>query len=130
MIYVYAPYVLPQILDLETLYISYFPFDKLYNFKKLAGSMEGYKHTKDSIAKMKKRFLDPANQPMFGKNHSLETKNLISRPGNTNSMFGKQHTIETKNLISEKQSLAVTLYDSKNNYILTFCPRLPTAQMV
>lgn len=119
-VYVYAPYTLPQILDLETLYISYFPFEDLYNFKRIANSMLGYKHTSQAIQKMKDRFLDSINHPMFGKNHTVESKKLISKPGNKNPMFGKVHKIETKQAISKNRSLPVSLYDSENNYVLTF----------
>lgn len=45
--------------------MSYFPFDQLYNLTSTATSMYGYKHTEDSIAKMKARFIDPKNHPMF-----------------------------------------------------------------
>jgi hypothetical protein len=56
--------------DIETTVISAFPFSQLFNFKKEASSMLGYKHTKQAIAKMKARFLNKNNHPMFGKTHS------------------------------------------------------------
>jgi len=37
--------------------------------KKEASSMLGYKQTKEAIEKMKLRFVDKENHPMFGKNH-------------------------------------------------------------
>ena len=40
--------------------------------------MLGYKHTKQAKAKMKARFLNKKNHPMFGKTHSETTKQLIS----------------------------------------------------
>lgn len=63
--------------DIETSVISSFPFDSLYNCpffyfqekKKEATSMLGYKQTKEAIEKMKLRFVDKENHPMFGKNH-------------------------------------------------------------
>ena len=39
--------------DIETTVISAFPFSSLFNFKKEANSMLGYKHTKQAIEKMK-----------------------------------------------------------------------------
>jgi group I intron endonuclease len=53
--------------DIETMVISAFPFSSLYNFKKEANSMLGYKHTKQAIEKMKSRFINKTNHPMFGK---------------------------------------------------------------
>jgi group I intron endonuclease len=71
----------------------------LYNFKSKANSMYGYKHTKDAIEKMKTRYIDPANHPMFGKTHTSESLKLISKPGKLNPMFGKKHSIETPELM-------------------------------
>jgi len=53
--------------DVETETINSFPFDQLYNFKKEAKSMLGYKHTAEAIAKMKLRLFDKNNHPMYGK---------------------------------------------------------------
>ena len=39
--------------DVETEAIKSFPFEALYNFKKEATSLLGYKHTIEAIAKMK-----------------------------------------------------------------------------
>jgi len=100
--------------------MSYFPFDKLYNLTQTASSMFGYKHTEESILKMKARLTDPINHPMFGKSHSSKTRDLISKPGKLNPMFCKHHTNESQNLISDKRSTSVTLYDINNIYILTF----------
>lgn len=36
--------------------------------------MLGYKHTKEAIAKMKARLIDPKNHPMFGKFHTPENE--------------------------------------------------------
>lgn len=119
-IYAYAPYVLPSITDLETLFMSYFPFDNLYNLTRIASSMYGYKHTDDAIAKMKARLINPINHPMFGKNHTLETGKFLSKSGNLNPMFGRKHKIESIKLISDKRSTSVTLYNNNNNYIITF----------
>jgi group I intron endonuclease len=54
--------------DVETSVISSFPFFSLCNSKKEATSMLGYKYTKEAIEKMKLRYVDKANHPMFGKN--------------------------------------------------------------
>jgi group I intron endonuclease len=57
-IYYFHKYPAVLLTDIETTVISAFPFSSLYNFKKEANSMLGYKHTKEAIAKMKLRFLD------------------------------------------------------------------------
>ena len=119
-VYAYAPYNLPAITDLETLFMSYFPFNSLYNFTKTATSMYGYKHTIAAINKMKDRLIDPNNHPMFGKTHSAEAHTLISKQGTLNPMYGKEHSPKTRLLISDKRSKAVTLYNKDMTYILTF----------
>ncbi len=94
-VYAYVPYILPHITDIETLFMSYFPQlqqDQLYNLTSTATSMYGYKHTENSIAKMKARLIDPKNHPMFGKSHSSSARKLISKPGILNPMFGKKHS--------------------------------------
>ncbi|UKA47918.1 hypothetical protein D8B26_M00060 (mitochondrion) [Coccidioides posadasii str. Silveira] len=53
--------------DLETSYIAKFDFNTLYNFKVIASSMSGYKHTEEAVLKMKKRFENKENHPMYGK---------------------------------------------------------------
>ena len=58
---------------METKVIQSFPLEELFNFKKEADSMLGYKHTAEAIEKMKLRFVDKTNHPMFGKNHTLES---------------------------------------------------------
>jgi group I intron endonuclease len=60
--------------DIETMVISAFPFSSLFNFKKKANSMLGYKHTKQAIEKMKSRFVHKTNHPMFGKTHNENKK--------------------------------------------------------
>lgn len=98
-VYAFTEYTMPTITDMETLFMSYFPKEFLYNFKYGASSMSGYKHTAEAITKMKKRFLNPNNHPMFGKTHSPESKSLISRPGELNPMFGRKHLESSKLLI-------------------------------
>jgi group I intron endonuclease len=50
---------------LETNYIKAFDFSTLYNMKKEASSLLGYKHTDQAIQKMIERFKDKTNHPMF-----------------------------------------------------------------
>jgi hypothetical protein len=45
-------------------------------------------------------------------------------------MFGKTHTMETRKLISEKLSKPVTLYDCKNQYVLTFKNNVQLSQFL
>jgi len=104
--------------DIETMVISSFPFSSLFNFKKKANSMLGYKHTKQAIEKMKSRFVNKTNNPMFGKTHKKITLSLISKPGKLNPVFGKTHSEYTKNLISIKKSIRpLGLYDKNYNLI-------------
>jgi len=65
--------------ELETYYIAKFEFQTLYNFSTLAHNNLGYIHTQE--AKLK-----------------------ISKPGKLNPMYGKSHTKETKDLISQIMS--------------------------
>ena len=51
------------LIDLETKYLSFFDLNSLYNFKSIASSMLGYKHTEEAKSKM--RILNK------GKNHPL-----------------------------------------------------------
>lgn len=120
LVYAFAEYTMSSITDMENLFMSYFPKEFLYNFKYGASSMSGLKHTEEAIAKMKKRFIDPNNHPMFGKTHSQESKILISKQGELNPMFGRKHLESSNLLISNKIRKPVTLYDINNIYILTF----------
>jgi len=65
-----------------------FDFASLYNFKRTATSMLGYKHTEQALLKMIARHKDKKNHPFFGKTHTQETKELIRKPGAANPMFG------------------------------------------
>ena len=98
-VYAFTEYTMPTITDMETLFMSYFPKEFLYNFKFEASSMSGYKHTEEAIAKLKKRFLNLNNHPILGKTPSPESKSLISRPGGLNPMFGRKHLESSKLLI-------------------------------
>lgn len=106
---------------METEVIKSFPFEDLYNFKKEANSMLGYKHTADAIAKMKLRLSDKSNHPMYRKKHTIEALKFISKPGELNPMFNKKH----KNFSKKKISIALSktplgLYDIENNLINSF----------
>jgi group I intron endonuclease len=118
-IYIYYLHLDPLVIltDIETEVIKSFPFEMLYNFKKEANSMLGYKHTIKAINKMKLRFKDKTNHPMFGKKHDSFALSKISKPGKLNPMFGKTHSIETKLKISlSKSKVSVGLYDANNSF--------------
>jgi group I intron endonuclease len=101
--------------------IKSFPFEDLYNFKKEANSMLGYKHTCDAIAKIKLRLSDKSNHPMYRKKHTIEALKGISKPGDKIPMFNKKHTIESKEQISIALSKTpLGLYDIENNLINSF----------
>ena len=120
-IYYFHSDPLVKLTDIETEVIKSFPFDSLYNFKKEANSMLGYKHTIRAINKMKLRYKDKTNHPMFGKKHDSFALAKISKPGKLNPMFGKSHSIETKLKMSlSKSKVPVGLYDINNNLIKTF----------
>lgn len=109
--------------DMESDYISKFKFNTLYNFKAIATSMLGYKHTEEARKKMVEFFKDKNNHPMFGKNHTKEALALISKPGELNPVSRKRHCEETKTRISKKMSKhssGVGLYDLDENLILKF----------
>lgn len=77
--------------DIETVFIKSFPFENLYNYKKEeANSLLGYKHTINTIEKMKLRYIDKSNHPMLGKTPTSFALSKISKPGNLNPMFGKK----------------------------------------
>jgi group I intron endonuclease len=99
------------LIDLETKYLSFFDFKSLYNFKSIASSMLGYKHTEEAIRKM--RILNKGKKhPFFGKHHTKESISKISlaTKGNKNPMYGKNHSDYTKNLISNSLSRQVFVY--------------------
>lgn len=109
--------------DLETMYINKFNFNNLYNFSKSGSSLEGYKHTESSKLKMVERFKDKSNHPFWGKHHDEISKYLISKPGALNPMFGKKHSEETRELMRSKKIKypnGVGIYDLNNNLIKSF----------
>jgi group I intron endonuclease len=114
--------------DIETTVISAFPFASLFNFKKEANSMLGYKHKKQAIEKMKSRFVNKINHSIFGKTLDKITLSLISKPGKLNPMFGKTHSDNIKNLMSIKKSLRpLCLYDKNYNLIENYSNRVQLA---
>lgn len=114
--------------DIETTVIASFDFSLLYNFKKEANSMYGYKHTEEAKEKMKLRFMDKENHPMYGKKHNEFTLSLISKPGQLNPMFGKNHSDNTRELISIKNSKRpIGLYNINNELIETFINQVDLA---
>lgn len=114
--------------DIETSIIASFPFDSLYNFKKEANSMLGYKHTKKAIEKIKLRYLNKNNHPMFGKKHTDLSLSLITKPDKLNPMFGKKHRLSTIKLMSLKKSIRpIGLYDLNHNLIEKFINQIELA---
>lgn len=115
--------------DIETEVIKSFPFESLYNFKREAASSLGYKHTIEAISKMKNRFLIKSNPPMFGKKQDKFALAKISKPGALNPMYGKKHSIETKEKMSlVKSKIPLGLFDINNNLILTFKNQIELAK--
>lgn len=109
--------------DLETSYICKFDFNTLYNFKVIATSSLGYKHTEEARLKMVEYYKEKLNHPMFGKTHTKEAISLISKPGELNPMFGKEHSESTKAIMSDKKNkypLGVGIYDLEDNLISKF----------
>jgi len=109
-----------------------------YNILKVAGSLLGYKHTEESLAKMS---LSSDNHPrgMLDKIHSAETKALMSethksenlsketiaklilaKVGKNNPMYNKSHTAETKAKISATKGTAIYVYDTQGTLVNTF----------
>ena len=114
--------------DIETTVISHFDSSRLYNFKLIANSMLGYKHSEEALNKMRLRFVDKTKHPMFGRKHTIIYKLLISRPGAKNSMFGKVHSAETINKMSAAKNVPTGLYDINHNLIKSFISQAETAK--
>lgn len=76
-----------------------------------------------SKQKMIKRLQDKSNHPFWGKHPYEKTKLLISKPGLLNPMFGKTHSEETKNIMRSKKLKypnGVGIYDLDNRLLKTF----------
>jgi group I intron endonuclease len=81
--------------------------EPVYNNAKIAGSNLGFKHSKESRAKISKAL---KGSPLLislklGTTHTEETKNLmsISRSGERNPHYGKTHTEVSKDLIRKSR---------------------------
>lgn len=105
-----------MLIDVETMYLSSFRIEYLYNFKLIAHSMLGYKHTIEAKQKMLKRY-SKEQHPFLGKHHTMNAKWKISlaTKGINNPMFGKKHTKRTKELISLALSKPVYIYKIVND---------------
>lgn len=85
--------------------------------------MLGYKYTDEAKAKMVEYYKDKNNHPMYGKTHSKEILDLISKPGELNPMFGKKHSEETKKIMATKKNKylnGVGIFDLNDNLIEKF----------
>jgi group I intron endonuclease len=101
-----------------------------YNILQVAGSVLGFKHTQESLAKMSEAKTG-VNHPLFGKFHSAETKAILSevRSGENNPMFGKFHSIETITKISTTLGGGtIYVYDSQDTLVNTFCSARKAAE--
>jgi group I intron endonuclease len=75
-----------------------------YNLNPRAGSSKGYKHTPESLEKLKSRIITEGTlAKMRARKHSDYTKALIGA-----SSMGRKHTEETKAKISENKGMKVT----------------------
>jgi group I intron endonuclease len=61
------------LIDIETIYLSSFKIEYLYNFKLIARSMLGYKHTIETKQKMLNRY-SKYQHPFLGKHHTMKAK--------------------------------------------------------
>lgn len=72
--------------NLVTSYIKAFKLNTLYNFNYEATSTQGYIHRDEANKKRIEYYKDKNNHPMYGKTHSKEILDLISKPGKLNPM--------------------------------------------
>lgn len=90
--------------------------DKGYNLLLGGTDWTGYNHsenTKQILSEKASERYQGENNPMFGKNHSTESRDKISETriknsigkGENNPFFGKSHSDETRFIISEKAKL-------------------------
>lgn len=95
----------------ESSYLSYFKLNYLYNIKRDATSLVGYKHTEKTKQKLVDRF-KKFKHPLLGKHHTDTTKHKISlaTKGEKNPMFGKKHSDKSKELISIALGKSVYMY--------------------
>lgn len=104
------------LVEVETLFLSYFKLRYLYNFKNIATSMLGYEHSNKIRIKMKERY-KIFKHPFLGKQHTAISKKKISlaTKGENNPMYGKEHSRKTKELMAIKKSKPVYLYKYINS---------------
>lgn len=82
-----------------------------YNILKVAGSLLGYKHTKETITKISVAN-SGENNPMFGVVRSGED--------HPRGMLGKSHSTETLNKISASMGTAIYVHDSEGSLVNSF----------
>ena len=101
-----------------------------YNILKTAGSSFGYKHTAETLAKLRGRILSEeakANMlgprasmigdknPMFGKTHSEEIRKKIGE-----SMLGRIHSEETRKKIGKSLGMSVKVTDITTGIVTVY----------
>jgi group I intron endonuclease len=99
------------LLAVEQLYLD--SFKPRYNLLTVAGSLQGYKHTPESLAKM-----SGENNPMFGK--SQENSPTFGRTGALHPMFGKKGADAPNFGKTPANAKPVYLYDTKKELIREF----------
>lgn len=115
--------------DIETEVIKSFSFKNLYNFKKEAKSMLGYKHTAEAKKmKMKKRLSNNFNHSMYNKKHTIQALRALSKSGKLNPIYNKIHSIEIRHKMSISHSkIPLGLYNKENNLIKTYINQIELA---
>jgi len=77
--------------------------------------------TYQNIIEQNRKHMSGVNNPFYGKTHSKETREFISKfnkeyqLGNKNPFYGKEHTVETKKLLSELKSNPIRVYFENGN---------------
>lgn len=118
-----------QALEEEKKEISYLNsgHSRLYNQTVGGGGTLGYKHTQATIDGIKRNqtILYGKNNPFYGKHHSEETKNILSKKcknyGTDNGFYGKKHSKRFNNSqrirTILRNSIPIEQYDMNNNLI-------------
>lgn len=115
-IYEFVTYDIVTILERERSYFIRFDPKMLYNITMTS---------QDQLDKIKARLQNSKlpNLPtrgFLGRKHSLETRRKMSQPGAANPMFGKNHAPETKEILSLLKSTPTYLYNILTKEVLTF----------
>jgi len=77
--------------------------------------------TYQHIIEQNRKHMSGVNNPFYGKTHSKETRDFISKFNkeyqldNKNPFYGKKHTVETKKLLSELKSNPIRVYFENGN---------------